>query len=94
VSEGLGQIDQVTQQNTANAEAGAAAAEELSSQSEQLQQMIRQFKLKGANVNPSQIIKSVPASPSTTGWGRMEASPAYKEYPPQTALDDTAFGKF
>jgi methyl-accepting chemotaxis protein len=45
VNEALGQIDQVTQQNTANAEETAAAAEELSSQSMQLQRIIKQFRL-------------------------------------------------
>lgn len=42
---GLGQIDQVTQHNTANAEESAAAAEELSGQAEQLRQMLSRFKL-------------------------------------------------
>ncbi|WP_305043365.1 methyl-accepting chemotaxis protein, partial [Geoalkalibacter sp.] len=46
VNIGLGQIDQVTQQNTANAEECAAAAEELSSQSEQLRRMLTRFHLK------------------------------------------------
>lgn len=90
VSEGLGQIDQVTQQNTANAEAGAAAAEELSSQSEQLQQMIRQFKLMGANHAVSQTMSHVSATPSATGWGGT----SYKADQPQITLDDSDFGKF
>jgi len=46
VNEGLGQIDQVTQQNTANAEETAAAAEELASQSQQLRAMLARFMLK------------------------------------------------
>jgi methyl-accepting chemotaxis protein len=45
VNRGLTQIDQVTQQNTANAEESAAAAEELSSQANELLAMLRQFKL-------------------------------------------------
>jgi methyl-accepting chemotaxis protein len=47
VNQGLGQIDGVTQQNTANAEESAAAAEELSGQALQLQQLLQRFSLKG-----------------------------------------------
>lgn len=45
ITEGLGQVDQVTQSNTASAEESAAAAEELSSQSEQLRSAIATFQL-------------------------------------------------
>ncbi len=45
INESLGQIDQVTQSNTANAEESAAAAEELSGQSTQLKQMIARFRI-------------------------------------------------
>jgi methyl-accepting chemotaxis protein len=45
INQSLGQIDQVTQQNTANAEESAAAAEELSSQAEELSTLLFQFKL-------------------------------------------------
>ena len=43
---GLGQIDQVTQQNTANAEESAAAAEELASQASDLRRFLQQFTLR------------------------------------------------
>ena len=46
ITTGLSQIDQVTQANTASAEQSASAAEELSSQSQQLKAMITRFKLK------------------------------------------------
>jgi methyl-accepting chemotaxis protein len=46
---GLGQIDQVTQQNTATAEESASASEELSSQAAQLREMIAKFKLSQQN---------------------------------------------
>ncbi len=49
VNQGLGLIDQVTQQNTANAEEGAAAAEELSGQAAQLQHLLGRFKQQNAN---------------------------------------------
>ncbi len=46
INQGLVQIDQVTQSNTANAEESAAAAEELNSQAAQLQQMLSEFSLR------------------------------------------------
>ena len=45
VNQGLVQLDQVTQQNTANAEESAAAAVELSEQGAQLQELIGRFTL-------------------------------------------------
>ncbi len=45
VNIGLGQVDQVTQSNTSNAEECASASEELSSQAEQLRSMVAKFKL-------------------------------------------------
>ena len=46
VNVGLGQIDQVTQQNTASAEEGAAASEELSGQAMHLRELVGRFKLR------------------------------------------------
>jgi methyl-accepting chemotaxis protein len=46
VALGLGQVDQVTQQNTASAEECAAAAEQLSSQTAELRGMLTRFRLK------------------------------------------------
>ncbi len=46
ITQGLHQIDGVTQQNTANAEQTASAAEELSSQAMELQNLIRHFKVR------------------------------------------------
>ena len=46
VNQGLDQLAQVTQQNTANAEAGAAASEEFSAQTEQLRRLVARFTLK------------------------------------------------
>ncbi|MEZ4483812.1 MAG: methyl-accepting chemotaxis protein [Syntrophotaleaceae bacterium] len=45
VNLGLGQIDQVTQQNAANAVESESASDELSAQASNLQQMIRRFRL-------------------------------------------------
>jgi len=46
ITEGLSQVDQVTQSNTASAEESASASEELSSQAEQLRGAISVFRLK------------------------------------------------
>ncbi|GHT22681.1 hypothetical protein FACS189419_05570 [Planctomycetales bacterium] len=46
VSQGLHQIDAVTQQNTASAEETASVAGEMNSQTTKLHQMIQFFKLK------------------------------------------------
>ncbi len=46
ITTGLGQIDQVTQQNTAHAEESASAAEELTGQAQVLEQMVATFKVK------------------------------------------------
>jgi len=46
ISQGLNQIDTVTQRNTATAEEAAAAAEELNSQAAHLQDMLRRFTLR------------------------------------------------
>ncbi|MGE4290711.1 MAG: methyl-accepting chemotaxis protein [Desulfovibrio sp.] len=46
IDDGLGQIDQVTQQNTANAEESAAAATALSNQASELRRLLRRFELK------------------------------------------------
>jgi len=45
ITAGLGQVDQVTQQNTAYAEESAASAHELSDQAMSLQRLMRAFKL-------------------------------------------------
>jgi len=46
VSEGLKQIDSVTQQNTANSEETASAGQELAAQAGQLQELVLRFRLK------------------------------------------------
>jgi methyl-accepting chemotaxis protein len=48
VTQGVTQIDRVTQQNTASAEEVASSAEELASQAEELHRLMAHFKLPGA----------------------------------------------
>jgi methyl-accepting chemotaxis protein len=52
VSDGLAQIDSVTQQNTANSEETASATEELSSQAATLQHLVTKFQLKDSAAAP------------------------------------------
>ncbi|MDO3378661.1 methyl-accepting chemotaxis protein [Geoalkalibacter halelectricus] len=95
VNSGLSQIDQVTQQNTANAEESAAAAEELSAQAMQLKQMLGRFRLDAAPVS-EQSPRAISAPPVSQGsssedWPRAQATPAKQ---PSIALDDEEFGRY
>jgi len=58
INEGLHQIDKVTQDNTASAEESASAAEELSSQSKYLLNLIAQFKINQEHTNNNYPIDS------------------------------------
>ena len=86
VSDGINQIDQVTQRNTAGAEEGAAAAEELSSQSAYMRDILAQFKLRGQQKRmPTQSTKQ-PVKPSVTTRPAIPNKPAPKatQQPPKT----------
>jgi methyl-accepting chemotaxis protein len=52
IDDGINQVAQVVQQNSATAEQSAAASEEMSGQSEVLEQLIEQFKLKDSHHQP------------------------------------------
>jgi len=95
----LGQIDQVTQKNTASAEESASAAEELSGQAMQLANMVSKFKLDGdskaqnilSRDDNSEIkIKHKKKTNSSTKndahWGEGPE--------PKIDLDDNEFGKY
>ncbi len=56
VNQGIGQIDQVTQQNTANAQETASAAEELSDQALHLQKLLEQFKLNTSDLSQQKTV--------------------------------------
>ena len=104
VNEGLSQIDQVTQTNTANAEEGAAAAEELSSQADHLRGLMATFTVKGGSVSRRQQ-RALPAAPeprpsgggqaSFKGWDSPEPKAGRKTKPSEViALDDREFGRY
>jgi methyl-accepting chemotaxis protein len=59
INRGLGQIDQVTQQNAANAVESERVSQELSMQAAQLQQMINQFRL---GDSPLRVVAGTDAS--------------------------------
>lgn len=105
INEGLGQVDRVTQQNAANAEESAAAAVELSSQSEQLRQMLALFKMK--NMDQAKVLshakpaaKALPAQRAHARISDEGPKPAGMkiEMPgpevPKIALDDEEFRRF
>ena len=109
ISQGLGQLDNVTQQNTATAEEAASASEELSSQSLQLKEMVEKFKLKNDNKTVTAYVaaktekhenrKIIDTKQSLSYKNKKSVSSqitAGKNNPPDhtIALDDNEFGKF
>ncbi len=98
VNDGISQIDQVTQRNTAGAEEGAAAAEELSSQSAYMRQILAQFRLRGQQAAalsaparrpvPAREPKADKKVTAHANWGEAAQTS------PQIALDDEEFGKY
>jgi methyl-accepting chemotaxis protein len=79
----LGQIDQVTQANTASAEESASAAEELASQAEQLRASIADFKLHESSEGR---YLGAPRRPQTKGTNRTKAQPSEQPASGQKAL--------
>jgi methyl-accepting chemotaxis protein len=67
VSQGLHQIDAVTQQNTANAEETASVSNEMSGQATELQQLIGQFRIRKTNSkNPTNKPDLTPTKSTTS----------------------------
>ena len=103
---GVSQIDDVTQQNTSSTEQTAAAAMQLRSQAEGLQQMLSRFIL---NSNASGSFAAPPRSADTNPQTRLP-EPRKTQAPPETEpdswggspqdtgiqikLDDNEFGRF
>lgn len=108
VHQGLGQIDQVTRQATANAEEGASAAEELSNQAAQLKAMLDRFMQKDQHHQSSasnsvttfsQNARSLPTQSSRQIAGqhtREKHSIGLVNVDPKKIipLDDNEFGKY
>lgn len=101
ITQGLEQIDEVTQTNTASAEESAAAAEELASQSVQLKNMIATFKLKNTNGTSEAQIRQLeyraPERLVPTGHTisqQIETGIKSVDLPTVPSLDDDDFDKF
>jgi methyl-accepting chemotaxis protein len=100
VNNGLGQIDSVTQQNTANAEESAAAAEELSGQAGQLMSLLSShFKLNNAGEGVAEVAPEPAAldwepESEKSGSGPVEKSRPKKAPHEVIALDDSEFGRY
>ena len=100
VNIGISQIDQVTQQNTANAEEGASAAEELSSQAEHLKEMMSRFRIKEGHGGHRPRLGGgmvTERQGHDSGHGQLTAAvrPTESLNPADVInLDDQEFGKF
>ncbi len=75
VSEGLSQIDSVTQLNTANSEETASAAQELSSQARTLQGLLSGFKLRGQAPRGKKPELTLTAPSDSDSWTAPAATP-------------------
>ncbi len=97
VNDGLTQIDQVTQSNTASAEESASASEELSGQAAQLKQMIARFKLAQSSRLATPVAQHAPvhtaSAPPKDAWGGDGGNTPDKNEA-VIALDDKEFSKF
>jgi methyl-accepting chemotaxis protein len=71
INRGIDQVAQVTQQNSATAEQAAAASQEMSGQSDMLEQLIGRFKLKGdrnfGSLTPPQVPMQIESKNKSSG---------------------------
>ncbi len=89
INEGIYQVSQVTQNNTATAEESAAASEEMTSQAQMLKEMVSRFKLKKGRGTS----KMSYASPAPTYYEAPNSNFANHEAF-SISLDDDEFGKY
>lgn len=92
VNLGLGQIDQVTQLNTANAEEGAAAAEELSQQASHLRGMLARFTLRTQTSHKNKILPPNVRKEALPVLG-FDSSAEWDEES-TVSMDDMEFGRY
>lgn len=90
VNIGLQQIDQVIQQNTANAEESAATSEELSGQASNLKEQLQRFKLKQTADSSARVQWNQPAP--AVKLGERKAGETITSV--KLSLEDKEFGKF
>ncbi len=97
VNQGINQVAQVTQTGTATAEEGASASQELASQAELLQSMIRQFKLKtGSGAETPATPLPLPAGKTTLPHPALPAKVARQQAAASSAVPSVGgdFGKY
>ncbi|NPV39507.1 MAG: HAMP domain-containing protein [Brevinematales bacterium] len=94
ISQGIHQINQVTQTTASSAEETASAAEELASQSSILKRLVSQFRIAAISVSPPIETSFSPERPvessSLPSGGEIETQPKKRVI----RLDDDDFGKF
>ena len=105
VSQGLSEIEQVTQQATANAEESASVAAQLAGQSSHLQEVLGRFRIGGAQgvsgiaatsaggVLPEALVPA-PADKMSQAAPALPAQPAATAPSEIIALDDSEFGRY
>lgn len=91
VNEGVYQISQVTQSNTATAEESAAASEEMTSQAQLLREMVERFKLKHTMGRSARMHEKSSTRGSRTT--KAHHSDSYDD-DIHISLDDREFGKY
>ena len=95
VNIGLGQIDQVTQGNTATAEETAAASIDLSSQAERLRQLLGRFELQNQTApRPSKALPTTSTPHRAKGGNIGQAFKSAVAPRQMIALDDEEFGRY
>lgn len=106
INTGVAQVSQVVQNNSANAQEGAAASEEMASQAEMLKDLVGRFKIRNRSTDDmcnntiqgvdSEILKQVEES-LQTGSGRKKGkvkSKTAKINEPSIILSENEFGKY
>lgn len=89
INEGIYQVSQVTQNNTATAEESAAASEEMTSQAQMLKEMVGRFKLKRGRGSSSRQIGYIKPETSYYEAPAMKSNDNFS-----ISLDDDEFGKY
>lgn len=89
INEGIYQVSQVTQNNTATAEESAAASEEMTSQAQMLKEMVGRFRLKRGRTSSRQIGYIKPETSYYEAPAMVKSSDNFS-----ISLDDDEFGKY
>jgi len=89
ITQGIDQVSQVVQTNSATAEESAAASEELSGQAELLKNMVSEFKLKNKTTGKASLRQTVSATPLD-----IERQSTHQPPKPQIRLDDMEMDKY